>query len=95
MYDFDVERSEDVDRIVTDVGGDDRVGSTTKGCGYHVAVFGVGECHCVFQVLPTVNTCVLEGVLHVSESLLDLFGRNVGMDLYDGVGCLGEDPAGP
>ena len=60
-----------------------------------MAVVGVGECHRVFQVLPSVHAGVLEGVVHGGESSLDLFGRDVGMDFYDGVGGLGDDPGGP
>ena len=71
---------------MTDVAGDDDVGPATHGGDHHVAVIGVGECHRVLQVLPSVERVRPRNVVHVGESPLDLFGWDVGMDLYDGVG---------
>ena len=46
---YRVERPEDVDRIVTDIGGDDGVGLAANSRGHDTAVVGVGECHRVLQ----------------------------------------------
>jgi hypothetical protein len=89
------ERSEDVDRIVVDVGADDGLGLTAQSGGYHVTVVGVGEPYGVLQVLPSVDAGVLEGVVHGGESPLDLLGWDLWVGLYDGVDRLGDDPGGP
>ena len=60
-----------------------------------MAVVSVGERHGVLQVLPSLDAGVLEGVVHGSEAGSDSLGWDLGMDVDDGVGGLGDDPSAP
>ena len=93
--DGDAERSQYVIGEVTDVGGDDCVGSSTDCRRDDVAIVGIREREGCFHGLPAGDEGVLEGVVHGLESLGDELGRQVGVDFCDGVGGLGKDPVGP
>jgi hypothetical protein len=65
--------------------GDDQLAGVLDG----------GERHGVLQGLPSLDAGVLEGVVHGSEPGPDSLGWDLGMDVDDGVGGLGDDPNAP
>ena len=93
--DLDVERPEHPRWIVADVCRNDGISPAAESGGDDMAVVNVGERHGVLQSLPSLDAGVLEGVVHGSEPGPDSLGWDLGMDVDDGIGGLGDDPSAP
>jgi hypothetical protein len=95
MDDFEAEGLESVGGVVTNVRCDDGVGPSTDRCGHDMTIVDVWQCDGRLQGLPALDSGIFERFVHGDEPLADELGRDVRMDLDDGVGGLGEDPVGP
>jgi len=95
MNDFEAEGLERVGRVVTNVRCDDGVGPATDRGGHDMTIIDIWQCDGRLQGFPALDSGIFEGFVHGDEPLSDQLGCDVRIDLYDGIGSLGEDPVGP
>ena len=62
---------------------------------HYVTVIRIRQRDRLLQARQPFDACVLEGGIHVRETLLDLFGWDIRVSLSDGIDRLGDDPGGP